>query len=166
MFLKVLFKLLLVKRGPKRTDGSLSKGNLTKTLLIMRLTAIFLLAACLQANAKSYGQTISLSETNTSLLKVFKQIRKQSGYEFWYEDKLMQKARLVSIHVQNVPLEQALGMLFKDQALSYEIIGKTVAIREKEVVIREQPLPPPPPVDVHGRVLNEKGEPVGGATVT
>src|SRR6266550_6832959 len=108
MFLKVLFKLLLVKRGPKRTDGSLSEGqildisgkriifsrdpfsgHLTKTLLIMRLTAIFLLAACLQANAKSYGQTISLSETNTSLLKVFKQIRKQSGYEFWYEDKLM-----------------------------------------------------------------------------
>lgn len=152
MFLKVLFKLLLAKRR-----------LLTKTLLIMRLTAIFLLAACLQANARGYGQTISLSETNTSLLKVFKQIKKQSGYEFFYEDRLMQKARLVSIHVENVPLDQVLGLLFKDQALSYEIIGKTVAIREKEIMA--MPQPPPPPIEVHGRVLNEKGEPVAGATV-
>ena len=94
MFLKVLFKLLLRRREllPGRT-AALS-GHLTKTLLIMRLTAIFLLAACLQANARSYGQRITLSETNTSLLKVFKEIKKQSGYEFWYEDKLMQKAKL------------------------------------------------------------------------
>jgi len=157
MFLKVLFKLLLAKRG--------LAGHLTKTLLIMRLTAIFLLAACLQANATGYGQTISLSETNTSLIKVFNQIKKQSGYEFWYEDKLIQKAKLVSIHVQNAPLEQVLGMLFRDQTLTYEIIGKTVAIREKEAAVQEQPLPPPAAIDVHGRVLNEKGEPVVGATV-
>ncbi|HVU57323.1 MAG TPA: SusC/RagA family TonB-linked outer membrane protein [Puia sp.] len=128
----------------------------------MRLTAIFLLAACLQVHARGYGQTISLSETNTSLLRVFKEIKKQSGYEFFYEDRLMQKARLVSIHVQNAPLDKVLGMLFKDQALSYEIIGKTVAIREKEVAAI--PLSPPP-IDVHGRILNEKGEPVAGATV-
>jgi TonB-linked SusC/RagA family outer membrane protein len=159
MFLKVLFKLLLAKRENP------FYGHLTKMLLIMRLTAIFLLAACLQANAKSYGQAITLSETNTSLEKVFKQIKKQSGYEFWYEDKLIQRAKLVSIHVQDAPLEQVLGMLFKDQALSYEIIGKTVAIREKDVVVADQPLPPPP-LEIHGRVLNEKGEPVAGATIT
>jgi len=158
MFLKALFKLL-----PARRESPFC-GHLTKTLLIMRLTAIFLLATCLQANAKSYGQTITLSETNSSLEKVFRQIKKQSGYEFWYEDKLMQKAKLVSIHVQHASLEQVLGMLFKDQALSYEIIGKTVAIREKDVVVREQPLVPP--LDIHGRVLNEKGEPVAGATIT
>ena len=164
MFLKVLFKLLLRRREllPGRT-AALS-GHLTKTLLIMRLTAIFLLGACLHAGATGYGQTISLSETNTSLLKVFKQIKKQSGYEFFYEDKLMEKARLVSIHVQNAPLDEVLGLLFKDQALSYEVIGKTVAIREKEMAAIPQPLPPPP-MDVHGRVLNEKGEPVAGATV-
>ncbi len=154
MFLKVLFKLLLAKRR-----------LLTKTLLIMRLTAIFLLAACLQANARGYGQTITLSETNITLTKVFKQIKKQSGYEFWYEDKLMQKAKVVSIHVQNAPLEQVLGMLFRDQSLSYEIIGRTVAIREKEAAVQEQPLPPPAFLDVHGRVLNEKGGAVAGATV-
>ena len=165
MFLKVLFKLLLRRREllPGRAIDP-SSGHLTKTLLIMRLTAIFVLAACLQANARGYGQTISLSDTNTSLLKVFKQIKKQSGYEFFYEDRLMEKAKLVSIHVQNAPLEQVLGLLFKDQALSYEIIGKTVAIREKEMVAVPQPLPPPP-MEVHGRVLNEKGEPVAGATV-
>lgn len=155
MFFQALFKPLQVRRG-----------LLTKTLLIMRLTAFLVLAACLQANARGYGQTISLKETNVSLEKVFKQIKKQSGYEFWYEDRLIQKANLVDIKVQGATLDQVLKLLFKDQPLSYEVVGKTVAIKEKEAVKDVNLPPPPPPISVHGRIVNEKGDPVPGATVT
>jgi TonB-linked SusC/RagA family outer membrane protein len=156
MFFQALFKPLLVKRG-----------LLTKTLLIMRLTAIFLFAACLQANARGYGQTISLKETNAPLEKVFKQIKKQSGYEFWYEDKLIQKANLVDIRVQGATLEQVLKLLFKNQPLNYEVVGKTVAIVAKEESAKDANLPaPPPPINIQGKILNEKGDPVAGATVT
>jgi len=126
----------------------------------MRLTAFLLLAACLQANARGYSQTVTLHDKDAPLEKVFRQIKKQSGYEFWYEDRLMQKAKLVNISVQNAPLDQVLKMLFKDQVLSYEVIGKTVAIKEIEAP------PLPPPITIQGKVYNEKGEPVAGATIS
>ncbi len=38
-----------------------NKRSLTKTLRIMRLTAFFLLAACLQVSARGLAQTVTLS---------------------------------------------------------------------------------------------------------
>ncbi len=54
------------------------KGRvITKTLLVMKLTAFLLLAACVQVSAKGFGQTISLYEKNAPLEKVIQQIKKQ-----------------------------------------------------------------------------------------
>ena len=145
------------------------RGRRTKTLLIMKLTAILLLATCLQVSAKGYAQKISLSEKSAPLEKVIQQIKKQSGYQFWYEDKLLQKARPVTISVQNVMLEEALKQVFTGQPFTYEIIGKTIAVKEKEApaMTTQHVLEKiPPPADITGRILNEQGEPLVGATVT
>jgi iron complex outermembrane receptor protein len=123
------------ERNPERiVHRSLGKGGsrITKTLLIMKLTAIVLLATCLQVSAKGFAQKISLSEKNAPLEKVLLQIKKQSGYQLWYEDKLLQNARPVSISVKDVLLEEALKQVFANQPLSYEVIGKTIAVKEKE----------------------------------
>ena len=48
-----------------------SSRGFIKTLLIMKLTAIILLAFCLQVSARSDAQNVSLSEKNVSLEKVF-----------------------------------------------------------------------------------------------
>ena len=146
------------------------KGRvITKTLLVMKLTAFLLLAACLQVSAKGWGQTISLYEKNAPLKRVIQQIKKQSGYQFWYEDKLLLQSKPVNIHIEHVPLEEALKMVFANQPLTFEIVGKTIAVKEKEA-------PPasfsssrqnvPAPIDITGRVLNEQGEPLAGASVS
>jgi TonB-linked SusC/RagA family outer membrane protein len=144
------------------------QGRRTKTLLIMKLTAIILLATCLQVSAKGYAQKISLSEKNASLEKVLLQIKKQSGYQFWYEDDLLQKARPVNISVKNVVLEEALKQVFANQPLTYEVVGNTIAVKEKESTApaKKGLENLPPPVDVTGRVLNEQGEPLVQATVS
>ncbi len=149
--------------------GYPERSRITKTLLIMKLIAILLLATCLQVSATGYAQKISLSEKNAPLEKVLQQIKKQSGYQFWYEDKLLQTARPVNISVKSAALEDVLKMVFANQPFTYEVIGKTIAVKEKE---RGAPLMAavvekiPPPVDVTGRVLNDQGEPLVGATVS
>jgi TonB-linked SusC/RagA family outer membrane protein len=150
------------------TPGETDKGKaFTKTLLVMKLTTILLLVTCLQVSAKGYAQRISISEKNAPLEKVIQQIKKQTGYQFWYEDKLLQKARPVSVTVQSASLEDVLKLVFANQPLTYEIIGKTIAIKEKEVSATRQVVENiPPPVDITGRVLNEQGEPLVGATVS
>src|SRR5688572_25667304 len=118
------------ERYPERHP---ERSRRTKTLLLMKLTAFVLLATCLQVSAKGYAQKISLSEKNAPLEKVLLQIKKQSGYQLWYEDRLLQNARPVNISVKDVPLEDALKQVFANQPLGYEVIGKTIAVKEKEI---------------------------------
>lgn len=142
-----------------------NRRSLIKTLLAMKLVAVVLLVSCLQVNAKSNAQSITLSEKNTSLEKVIKEIKKQTGYDFWYENKLLQKASKINIKVDNATLEQALELCFKNQPITWSIVGKIIVLKEIEEEVIAPP-PPPPPVEVKGRVTNEKDEPLEGATVT
>jgi TonB-linked SusC/RagA family outer membrane protein len=138
----------------------------TKMLLIMRLTAIILLSACLTARAEGYSQ-ITLNEKNVSLQKVIQRIQRQSGYDFLYNSELLQKQGKVCIDVRQVTLQQALEECLKDKPLTYSIIEKTVIIKPKapvpNKVVAENILPPP--VEIKGIVEDENGKPLSGASV-
>lgn len=134
-----------------------------KTWLIMRLTAALLFMACFQVNARSYGQGISLSLKDAPLEKVFREIRKQTGYDFFYNDVWMHKAAKITINVKNTSLEDVLQLCFKNQPFTYTITDKTVILKPKEKNV-EAPLPSPV-IDIKGKLINEKGEPVIGATI-
>src|SRR5689334_1625398 len=88
---------------------SISRKALTKTLLIMKFTAILLLAACLQVSAKSYSQ-VTVSGKNVPLHEVFKKIQQQTGYDFLYDAELLQKAGNVNVDFRNVSLEKAMEL--------------------------------------------------------
>lgn len=136
-----------------------------KTFLVMNLTTIFLLGACLQLSASGYGQRLTISGKNMPLKKVFNEIKKQSGYKFFYYDKDLENANDVTIQATNVELEQILSQVFQGQPLTYTISEKTIVVREKQAQKETEPVAPIPPVNIHGRVVNEDGDPVV-ATVT
>lgn len=138
-------------------------GSLTKTLLIMKFTAIFLLGICLQVNANSYAQKISLSERNTSIEKVFKTIERQSGYLFWYEYSLLRQASRITVSARNLSLTEALDLCLKDQPLSYSIVKNTIVITKKEERSVEEA--PAPQIEVSGQVTDSTGAPLEGVSV-
>jgi TonB-linked SusC/RagA family outer membrane protein len=153
--------------GGKLRQGEL-KWKLTKTLRIMKLAAILLFAAAMHVSAKGLTQDkISLSLKNAPLEKAFGEIEAQSGFVFIYKDETVKDKR-ISIQLLNVTLSQALDECLKGQALSYQIVGKSVAIkaiRKNTDQIGGEPTGTPPLIDVKGKVLNEKGDPVEGVTV-
>lgn len=136
---------------------------LTKTLFIMKFTVIFLLAACLQAGAHVAAQKVTLSGTDMSLQKVFRSIKKQTGFAFFFDESWLQQANNVTIHVKDAPLEKVLDLCFVHQPITYSIIGKTVVIKKRiadkpaSVVIEAQP--------VKGKVVDENGAPLNGVNV-
>jgi TonB-dependent starch-binding outer membrane protein SusC len=137
-----------------------------KTLLIMKLTAILLLATALTASAAGKAQRVTLNEQNASLEKVFTDIKKQTGFTFVYTEAQIRKANKVTLAVSNASLEQVLDLCFKDQPLSYTILNKMVVVKEKEVLATKEPASKPrPPVQLTGRITNEQGDPLGGASV-
>ena len=63
----------------------------SQLLRVMKLTAILLLTACLQVSAKGNAQKVNLDMKNVSLEKVFKEIKKQSGFFFLYNNNELRK---------------------------------------------------------------------------
>jgi TonB-linked SusC/RagA family outer membrane protein len=140
-------------------------------LLFMKLTAFYLLVLCISATAKGNAQNISLSEKNTSLKKVFREIKKQTGYTFAFTDAHLQKSRPVNLSISNAPFEKALELCFQNQPLGYTLVNKTVVVvdkSEKPVLKVEEPDPSllPPPITVTGKVLDEEGKQLGGVSIT
>ena len=108
------------------------KRHYKKTFLVMKFTAILLFAACMQVSASGYAQKITLSQTNVSLKKVFKEIEDQSGYHFFYKDKLLRQAANVSVHVKDAAVEEVLDQCLKALPLSYTIVDKIIVIKERK----------------------------------
>jgi TonB-dependent SusC/RagA subfamily outer membrane receptor len=140
-----------------------------KTLRIMNITGILLLACCLQVSAKAYSQTVTLHLENAPLNKVFQEIKGQTGYTFMYTGTMLKEAKKVSISVKNFSLQQALNLCFTGQPFTYTIIDKTVVLHPREKAVENDNSSitalPPPPVEIHGRVVNKAGSPLQGVSV-
>ncbi|MEP7259490.1 MAG: carboxypeptidase-like regulatory domain-containing protein, partial [Flavitalea sp.] len=130
---------------------------------VMKLTAIVLLTFTLHLSAAGLGQGITLSVRNTPLEKVFKEIKKQSGYQFLYNNQMLDKASKVTISISGAALEDALEMVLRNQPYDYIVVNKTIILKQKESAqLTKIPLPP---IVVKGRVTDEKGEPLVGVSI-
>ncbi|MEO8762892.1 MAG: TonB-dependent receptor [Ginsengibacter sp.] len=138
-----------------------------KTLLfILKLTIFLFFAPGLPVCAKGNGQNISISQRNTTLEKVFKEIHQKTGYQFFYQVELLHEAKKFDINVKNASIERVLELCFKDQPLNFIITEKTITIQRKE----ESKIPDVPPksvlLEVVGKVKDENGQPLAGVSVT
>jgi TonB-linked SusC/RagA family outer membrane protein len=138
---------------------------LIKTLRVMKLITFIMLSACLQIGATGASQTVTLSEKNASLERVFGKIKQQTGYVFFYSYEALQEAKKVTVNIRNASIEYALAVCLKGQPLTFSIENKTVFITKATPApdeSKEENIPLPP-VDVKGRVIDENG---GGVTAT
>ncbi|WDF78693.1 TonB-dependent receptor [Mucilaginibacter sp. KACC 22773] len=131
-----------------------------KLLLVVKITVLLFFVAIMHVSASSYAQNINLSATNAPLKKLFKEIRKQSGYNFIYTEGMMKDTRPVNIHVSNASIDVILDKVFHDQPLSYTISNNTIVIKEKDNQQTSNAI-----ITITGTVKDEKGEPLPGVTV-
>src|SRR6218665_359724 len=138
--------------------------SVKKALRVMKMTAVLLLAFMMQATARGFAQGITLSEKNASLEVVFKKITKQTGYIFWYENKLIHDARKVTIETKNATLDAVMQSCLDDQQLEYSTVGNTIVIRRKKQ--KENISEADPAIDLTGTVTDSNGKPVAAVTVS
>ncbi|KAA2240381.1 TonB-dependent receptor [Chitinophaga agrisoli] len=127
----------------------------------MKLTAFLMLAACLQISAKAVSQQITLSEKNASLKKVLKEVSRQAGISIVYDETLLARTRPVTVMVKNASVKEVLDQCLRDQPVFYSIDGQRIIIQKQLApqIMRDTA------ITVSGRVTDEKGEPVPGATI-
>lgn len=131
----------------------------------MRLTIIIITACFLQLSAAGFAQRITLSEQNTSLEKIIQKIRKQSGYDFLVDGKLIKKAKPVSVNLKNVTIQEALNACLSDQEIVFTIEDRIVLLNPKPVSVIDKIISYFAAIDVRGKVLDETNQPLPGASV-
>lgn len=93
--------------------------------------AIILLVAFMRVNAAGFSQSVTLHVANANLGQVFDEIRKQTGYDFLYNSKLLKSTNPVTITTNREPLEKVLVEILKNQPVTYSIIDHTIVIKER-----------------------------------
>ncbi|HEY0274401.1 MAG TPA: SusC/RagA family TonB-linked outer membrane protein, partial [Chitinophaga sp.] len=114
-------------------------------------------------SAKVYSQDITLSEKNASLPKIFRLIEKQTGYAFFFDHSLVDQVPKVKIETRSASLENVMDLCLKGQPLTYTIVGRNVVIESREM--RAARADAPALADIRGKVTDENGNPLPGATV-
>jgi len=147
-------------------QGVLYQRYTPKLLLIMKLTTFILILALSQVSAKTYSQ-ITLKAENVQITEVLKQIEAQSGFVFLYEYGQISDLK-VSVNVKNVSITAALEECLENTPLSFNIVGstRTITIKPKPFSINEKLINKPQNIDVRGKVVDESGRPLVGATIT
>lgn len=139
--------------------------HITKIVLVMKLTFLFLTVAFLSVHASGVSQTVSLSGKDLPLKKIFSSIEKQTGYVVFYNRELLENAHPVTVDVNKMPLSTFLEITFRDQPLNYRITDKMITL------FRKQETPQPFKIETvfmefTGQVVNSNtGAPVASASV-
>ncbi|MBS1563719.1 MAG: TonB-dependent receptor plug domain-containing protein, partial [Bacteroidetes bacterium] len=133
----------------------------------MKLTIILLLMALFQVQASGVAQTIRLAGKDMPLKTVFAAIETQTGYVAVYNQRDLAHAKTVSLNVRDMPLVDFLQLALKDQPLSFMIQGKTIVLSLKQAAATDATpaVAIAPYVPVKGRVLDEDGKPLEGASI-
>lgn len=148
----------------RETYACTNRRNLTKLLLIMKATIFLVVVACLHASAGTMAQKVTLSGKNISLENVFKEIREQTGYKFFYRVDLVKQAPPVDIDVKNASIDETLKLCLAGLPVTYTIVEKTIVIKPS-VSVSPAELPLPPPVDVDGVIIDESDKTVANASI-
>jgi hypothetical protein len=132
----------------------------------VKITAIFMLAACLQVSALGFSQSITLTQKNISRSKIFEGIHNQTGLNFLYNAEWLNQLPNLDIDVNNATIEEVLSICFKDLPLSYSIIENTIVVKQeankggnmKSAIKQDQ-------VTISGSVRTQNGLPLPGVNI-
>ncbi|TCC98206.1 SusC/RagA family TonB-linked outer membrane protein [Pedobacter psychroterrae] len=133
--------------------------NKKKWIMRAKLTFVLVTVCLMQVTAAGFAQKVTLSLKRASLSQILTDIRKQTGYHFIYNIKMLEKASPVDIHVKNQSVTEVLEQCFKNQPYTFIIEEKTVIIKEKKIIVAIQS-------EIRGRVTDTIGRSIPGVVIT
>nr|WP_298671878.1 TonB-dependent receptor [uncultured Prevotella sp.] len=116
------------------------------------------------------AQAASFKMNNVTVAQAMSAFYRQTGYSFVYNTNDVKSNSRVNVNASN--LKEALNQILKNSNVDYEIQGKSVILRKatyssssSRKVAYFQKISQSTDQEVTGKVLDEKGDPIVGATV-
>ncbi|MCA5006322.1 SusC/RagA family TonB-linked outer membrane protein [Sphingobacterium sp. WQ 366] len=134
----------------------------------MKLTAFLYFTAFLQISFASNAQTITHNSKRESLEKILQIIKSQTQFEVLGTKSMLDNSVPISIDAKNMPLETYLRKAFEKQPVGFRIVDHTIVLTKKNTyksldanrMVLEQKQS-----RIILKIINEKKEPIAGATI-
>jgi len=136
-----------------------------KLLLMMKLIAVILLASLMQVSAASFGQLVTLKERRVTLERVFKEIRKQSGFDVLVSTERIKSSTIVEANFSNATIDDVMQKILNGRDLTYSIEDKTILIKAKPKTVLDKVIDYFSGVRIIGKVRDKSGAPLPGVVV-
>jgi TonB-linked SusC/RagA family outer membrane protein len=136
-----------------------------KILLIMRIIIIIMTGFLMQVNAASFAQKLTYSKKGATLSQVFKEIKTQTGYNVFYSNEQLNKEKKIDVRFNQTDLKEVLEELSDKGGLEYVIDAKNISIKSKKATLMDKVMALFSEIDVRGRVVDENGKPLVGASI-
>jgi TonB-linked SusC/RagA family outer membrane protein len=139
-------------------------------IMSIKLTAVFLFLVILQVSATGSAQSLTLKGKSISLKQLFREIRKQTGYDVLYQPDKVNTSATIDADFNKAPLKQVLDETLGAQSLSYMIDEKTIVVRKTEPTSPDKPEKKATTIvdlraDISGMVTDSAGKALTGAFV-
>ncbi len=139
---------------------------LLNPLMLMKISVLLLTIACMQVSAGAVSQKLTLRMKGVPMETVLKALKKNSGYQFIYNNELLKTAKPVTIDIENGTLEQILDAAFKDQPLTYSLLDGAIVVKPRALPPAASPVPDLTTwQEVKGKVSDEGGEGLPGVNI-
>lgn len=142
--------------------------KLDKIPLTMKLLSVMLLLSVnVGFAAHTYAQetTLSLDFENRKVVEVLDEIEKQSEFRFYYNSKLVDVDRAVSVKVKRRTVFSILDEMFTGHGVEYKVLDKDIILTQKEKPETNNQSISQQQNTVSGVVKDELGEPLSGVSV-
>ena len=129
----------------------------------MKLTCIlFFLSVSLVFASGSYAQNtfLSLKMSDRTVAEVLETIEEKTDFHFFYNSKLVNTNRRVSVNVKNKDVFAILNQMFEGQNVAYKVVDKDVILTANQTSGVNQRK-----VTITATVTDEQGEPIIGANL-
>lgn len=135
-------------------------GSLKKTCRIMKATLLFLMLTVCHSFGMVYSQEVRLDIDleNATFGQFMEQVKDQSDFTFFFHDAMVMKLTNITLHVKQEDIDAILTKCLKGSGITYRIKDRTIILYGTDDNTKKE-------IEVKGRVVDEKGEPLPGATV-
>jgi TonB-linked SusC/RagA family outer membrane protein len=136
----------------------LSKSEIKKLLLTMKLALIIVFLSVLQVSANVYSQiTVNLDVHDKSIRDVLKTIEQQSQVRFFYSDELLVMDEMIDIKADNKNIISVLDDIFTKSPLTYKAYDNNLIVIAPRELLQQH--------KITGTVVDKNGAPIPGVNI-
>jgi hypothetical protein len=139
----------------------------------MRLSLwLFVCLIYLQFPTYSFGNGNTQADKKVTLSgiltlhAIFQKIEEQTGKRIYYTNSILNDEEKVTINIVDGSIQQTLSQILSNKNLEWSIEEKFISIRKSKSRLEPSSFfPSDSIISISGKITNERGEPIAGATV-